>query len=81
QVCSTLKVACLLCVCYAANIGGTGTLTGTGPNLVLKGMMEELHPESTDITFATWMMYNVPGMLLCVFIGWFYLWLVYVRCS
>ncbi|KAF8766871.1 Solute carrier family 13 member 5 like protein [Argiope bruennichi] len=78
---STLKVACLLSVCYAANIGGTGTLTGTGPNLVLKGMLEELHPESTDITFATWMMYNVPGMILCVLIGWFYLWLVYVRCS
>ncbi|CAL1267387.1 unnamed protein product [Larinioides sclopetarius] len=81
SICSTLKVACLLCVCYGANIGGTGTLTGTGPNMVLKGMMEELHPESTDITFATWMMYNVPGMLLCVFIAWFYLWLVYVRCS
>ncbi|GFT04206.1 hypothetical protein NPIL_600701 [Nephila pilipes] len=79
--CSALKVAFLLSVCYAANIGGTGTLTGTGPNLVLKGMLEELHPESHEITFATWMMYNVPGMVLCVCIAWFYLWLVYIRCS
>ncbi|GFY40082.1 hypothetical protein TNIN_126611 [Trichonephila inaurata madagascariensis] len=79
--CSTLKLAFLLSVCYAANIGGTGTLTGTGPNLVLKGMLEELHPESQEITFATWMMYNVPGMVLCVFIAWFYLYLVYIRCS
>ncbi|GIY26521.1 hypothetical protein CDAR_66321 [Caerostris darwini] len=79
--CSVLKVAFLLSVCYSANIGGTGTLTGTGPNLVFKGMLEELHPESTEITFATWMMYNIPGMVLCVLIGWFYLWLVYIRCS
>ncbi|KFM67628.1 Solute carrier family 13 member 5, partial [Stegodyphus mimosarum] len=78
---SVIKVALLLSVCYAANIGGTGTLTGTGPNLVLKGLLEELHPESEEITFATWMMYNVPGMILCVLTGWFYLWLVYIRCS
>ncbi|XP_035233980.1 solute carrier family 13 member 2-like, partial [Stegodyphus dumicola] len=78
---SVLKVTLLLCICYSANIGGTGTITGTSPNLVLKGFLEEFYPESNEITFATWMMYNVPGMVVCVVSGWFYLWMIYIQCS
>ncbi|XP_054707639.1 Na(+)/citrate cotransporter-like isoform X2 [Uloborus diversus] len=78
---STIKVTLLLSVCYAANIGGTGSLSGASANIVLKGLMEELYPDSDDITFATWMMYNIPGMVLCVLIGYVYLWLVYIRFS
>ncbi|KAL1421830.1 hypothetical protein MTO96_022749 [Rhipicephalus appendiculatus] len=65
-----LRTVMLLSVAYAANIGGTGSLIGTGPNLVLKGLMDDMFPESTELTFATWMLYNVPTMLICVLIGW-----------
>eukprot|EP00094_Tigriopus_californicus_P005052 TCALIF_04866-PA protein Name:"Similar to SLC13A5 Solute carrier family 13 member 5 (Homo sapiens)" AED:0.14 eAED:0.14 QI:162/0.5/0.54/1/0.9/0.81/11/0/719 len=56
------------------NTGGTGSLTGTGSNLILKGVVAEF-PGHTPINFANWMFYAVPAMLLNLLGCW--LWLQY----
>ncbi|XP_055935460.1 Na(+)/citrate cotransporter-like [Argiope bruennichi] len=77
---NALHKTLLLSIAYSANCGGTGTVTGTSPNMILKGFLEEHYPESTELTFASWMAYNVPGMLICVCIGWLVLQVIYVPC-
>ncbi|XP_071033528.1 Na(+)/citrate cotransporter isoform X2 [Parasteatoda tepidariorum] len=73
-----LHMALLLSIAYSANCGGTGTITGTSPNMILKGFIEEMYPETTEVTFASWMLYNIPGMIACVFVGWLLLQLLYL---
>lgn len=70
--------AMLLGIAYAANIGGTGSVIGTAPNLIIMGLVEELYPGSATLSFATWMIYNVPTMLVCVICAWLYLYFQFI---
>ncbi|KAK2714007.1 Na(+)/citrate cotransporter-like isoform X2 [Artemia franciscana] len=70
--------AMMFSVSFSSNIGGTGTLTGTPPNLAMKATLNSLYPEQTDMNFATWMAFNVPGMLINVFIAWIWLQLLFI---
>ncbi|KAK2164098.1 hypothetical protein NP493_1430g00046 [Ridgeia piscesae] len=65
-----------LSIAYAANVGGTATLTGTGPNLVFKGVVDDLyisHGLLTPITFTSWMAFALPGAAICLVIAWIWL--------
>ncbi|XP_072164419.1 Na(+)/citrate cotransporter-like [Diadema setosum] len=66
----------LLCCAYAANIGGTATLTGTGPNVVFAGVIDDLYPDS-GITFASWLLFSLPGTIINLILCWIWLQLLF----
>jgi sodium-dependent dicarboxylate transporter 2/3/5 len=60
--------AIVLCVAYAATIGGLGTLVGTATNALVVGFMQQNYGES--ISFAEWLVFGIPTVLLLMPIAW-----------
>lgn len=71
--------AMMLSVAYAANIGGTATLTGTAPNLVFSGQVSSLFPKGPGFSFATWFGYAFPEMVILLIIAWLWLQLLFLK--
>ena len=72
-----LRAMLAMSVCFAANIGGTGTTIGTGPNLVLLGNLDDKfkgHP----LSFGTWMAFAVPIEIVCLLLLWLWLQFYYL---
>jgi sodium-dependent dicarboxylate transporter 2/3/5 len=59
---SSYETGVMLMVAYAASIGGLGTLIGTPPNLIGKGLISERL--GVDIGFAQWMQFGMPIVLV-----------------
>jgi sodium-dependent dicarboxylate transporter 2/3/5 len=56
------SAALMLMVAYGASIGGLGTVIGTPPNLIGKGLIEERL--GVDIGFVQWMQFGVPIVIV-----------------
>merc|ERR1719189_3486536 len=52
----------LMAVAYSANIGGTGVITGSPPNLVVPEVLDNRFGPATGLTFASWMAFAIPVM-------------------
>lgn len=81
---SRLAKALSLCIAYAANIGGTGSMIGSTPNLVLKGQIEKVYEKlgkESRLTFTSWLGFGVPTSLVIMLLAWLWLQTFYLRCS
>ncbi len=59
-----------LSIAFAASLGGMATLTGTGSNLVLQGVMLSLFGKEGEVTFIDWFILAAPITLFNLFILW-----------
>ncbi len=66
-------IALLLGIAYAASVGGTGTLIGTPPNMVMVGVLETMYPQAPEISFFAWMQMAFPLVAVFLPIVWWYL--------
>jgi sodium-dependent dicarboxylate transporter 2/3/5 len=62
------SMSLMVAIAFAANIGGTATLTGTPPNAIFAGYIENTF--GYEISFATWMAFGLPFSLLMLGIAW-----------
>lgn len=56
---------------YAGTIGGLGTLIGTPPLIIMAGQLKEIF--DVDLSFAQWMLFGVPIVVLFLGIAWAYM--------
>ncbi len=61
-------LALMLSIAYSANIGGTMTLIGTPPNVVLAGFIENRY--GIEIGFGQWMLIGVPFGLIMLSVSY-----------
>lgn len=79
-----MNKALTLCIAYSASIGGTGSMTGSTPNLVLKGQLDKVYEKlgkECPLTFGTWLAFGVPTSFVIIILSWLWLQFYFLRCS
>lgn len=68
------RKALILCIPFAANIGGLGTPIASPPNAVAVAFLKNV---GVDISFLSWMIIAVPLVIVLLIITWILLWVLY----
>jgi sodium-dependent dicarboxylate transporter 2/3/5 len=71
--------ASLLGIAYAASIGGTATLVGTGTNVILVQTFSKLFPTAPPISFGGWFLFATPLALLLLAVTFGLLTVIFTR--
>ncbi|TKR77874.1 hypothetical protein L596_018773 [Steinernema carpocapsae] len=71
---------CMVLVCgHASLIGGTGTITATGPNLIFRDNIQTWYPEGqTGVTYLSWMAFALPPLVGYLIASWIILQVVFL---
>lgn len=64
------QVSLLLGIAYAATIGGMATIVGTGPNVLVVGLLLD---EGIEVDFLDWMLLATPISFIMLIAGWYLL--------
>lgn len=64
-------------IAYSASIGGSGSLVGTTPNLLLKGFFDKNYPNG-GLNFLTYLLFSLPAAIMVVFATWIVLAIIWL---
>ncbi|CAF3873070.1 unnamed protein product [Adineta steineri] len=78
-----LKCGFLIAVAYSAALGGLTTLVGTGPNIFVKGFIDQMYEDDKkfkfEISFGNFFLYALPIGLIMLMFCWLWLQILYNR--
>ncbi|XP_049636476.1 Na(+)/dicarboxylate cotransporter 3 [Suncus etruscus] len=77
EYCRNIWKGLLISIPYSASIGGTATLTGTAPNLILVGQLKSYFPQCDVVNFGSWFVFAFPLMLIFLLVGWLWISFLY----
>lgn len=72
-----VRAGIMISTSYSSVIGGTGSLIGSSPQLALKGIVQETFG-ATEMNFASWMAFTLPGMLINLLFTWIWLQVIFI---
>ncbi|OWF48244.1 Solute carrier family 13 member 3 [Mizuhopecten yessoensis] len=78
-----LGKALSLSVAYAANIGGVATLTGSFPNIIMKGqtdLLYERYHTTSPVTYGSFLLYGFPIAFFALLALWIWFYLFFFLC-